>query len=783
MPELQAAVNTVLEHPVRLSTAKGPFRELLTGGEVVAFPAGRATEYTASSVHGVSLRQLLQLADEAVDPDRRDPPGRRTRVDGSRAVERITKKQHERMWTVARKVTRHLYPGAPADQILAKMEQVGSPYFVWDPRAGDGENGDWRLWLELVAAASSPGTRDQDVGTGRQLLDLAASHGLIGRTARHDESYQPVPPHWSSLYAQWRTALSGGNNDSTSSSLMRLLEGCARVGMTDPAGAPSEHWSRVIDEIDTLFDSEGTDAKRRYGIRKTYNELVGKKLIEGKRWKPAAGRNALQLVATRYCHAVAAAYGIDGPQPALRETAEAEEGSPRWGDWPWPGFEGLSGLVEGAYGLRRAIVHFTAPADVADEYDVPHRGVYPGQPIRGTSGFSARPWREATVELHLQRLLTYAGWVARERRIDFSAPGSDLRVLLAEDHLLAFRRDVLTRGVLSKNSLERIIKGLAQLASPFCEAVALTQDHEATALAMARVSALLSSPRQVDGKPSWARQLRNADRENQTVRRRRKAQHVEKSWTDSGNAARDAYEQLERIRDEALRQLEEMAGRTIAEQLHALESGSWKPTRAWARAVQDVLYWADQLVVPLRVSTSVKLLRSMRKESLDLSRGWAEIPARVMKSEDNGDFDGVYWTSAPSRYPRDLYRLFVARGGARQILRTDVSGRQHPTDFFYVPDVQHTDSLKLSADAFRAIVVRMVEACEPALSGVSIKGLKGALGTHFFRHAFGTRMVRAGLLDVAALYLHHADLTMLRRVYSAATAGNFDAGALIAARS
>jgi len=101
---------------------------------------------------------------------------------------------------------------------------------------------------------------------------------------------------------------------------------------------------------------------------------------------------------------------------------------------------------------------------------------------------------------------------------------------------------------------------------------------------------------------------------------------------------------------------------------------------------------------------------------------------------------------------------------------------------FYAPDIEacKKTTTRISAKSFRGIVRRGAKKAE-GVTGVSKQELKqaGVLGTHQFRHGFATRMVRAGLIEVAALYLHHRDTKMLREVYSAIDASHYDAGELL----
>lgn len=727
------------------------------------FKAGNQTEYSAP-VHRVSLADLIVIAEEHVVTDT-GRVGARAK-DASRKVESITASGLTNIRAMCGTVATFLGPGQDAGQVLS---QVGGEHFIWDA-----ENEEWSSFLRLVRRAVKAADIRKDtgyryVGAARTLLDLAATHGWIARTPRHQDGYEPVPAAWADLYNNWREKMAGEGLDRLRRSLMLLFEACARFD-EHPMDAA---WEVVIEHMEDWFRGANISSNERTSVRRTYRALRAQGLIAGPEWDGRARQReaGISLLAQSEIKWVAQRYGT-GPDG----TGEGLKAAIRRQHFPWKGWEAYEdGLVSGPYGLRRAVLFFTAGAGDARVLKLPSRATFPRVPIRGMTTRSEKAWRVATCATNLSALLHVAGWMARERDVDWSV--CDLRTLLDLDHLEAFLREAYAADdFITLRSAKDRVQVLARLASPYAEKVALDEEDESLADRMQRVSTKLSSPVAVDGEPSWMTTLKqDLTEENHEAVQRRKALRIEAVWTNQQTAADYAYRQLRRVRDFTLQALGTDYG-PLAEQGAAIERGDTAPfDRQWARRVRDALYWQDQLVVPLRAATSRRLNVRDRRHTPDYRRIYAHIDAKKMKSPGNGDFRPNY-THGADGYCRDLYRLYVMSGGAREVLITTSGQISRNIDAFYVPDLQRSSSERVTASVFRNIVRRVVRGAEDALEGVSFAELHEAhvLGTHFFRHAFATFMARNGRLEVAALYLHHANLDMLRRIYSATSAADYD---------
>jgi hypothetical protein len=754
MPQIQEPVKAITGATIR---SKDPlWAELLAEGHIVAWRGANRTEYSAPAP-ARSLADLLELAATAVDDSL--PPqsrGRRTSVDEARTVFALNTKAFTRIRTACNAIARYLQPDAKPAQYREVLSGVGTTHFVWDPSAGEGGAGDWRLMLDLVGRASADGTRYENVSAVRKLMDLAATHCWIPRSPRHDPDYQAVPTEWAPVYEEYRLALAGSGL-TVKAGLLALFEGCHRLGLY-PGDAD---WARVIEHMEDHFEAHRVASSRRSEVRRVYNALLSDRTVDGPVWDGRARQRSrgIVLVTAAGTSRIGELYGSDTAQEGLRTKPT------------WDGFDHLGGLVEGIYGLRRMITHFACEAAAAQAYGVPSRAEYPRVEIRKMGPRSKAAWRAETTSAALQNVLFYAGWLTREHGVEFTQEGSDLRVLLDEGYLRLFYDAVLRGEVGTKDRLRRVAQVLARVASPYLETTALDAGNVELADQMASVSAMLASPKA----SSWT-SLLTMSPEERIQRERRKALAVRRAWTRDGDLAEFAHDRLVVVRDELLRQISELAGYSLEKQVQLLSENTWHPTRQWARMVRDALYWQDQIVVPLRVSTSKRLDRSERVHASDFGRINAGIPAAKMKTPGNGDLDPNYAVPGACLYSRELYALYVMPGGARDILRTNAEGTLHSVAAFYVPDLATTNARRLDAAWFRDAVDRVVSSCEHVLGeGVTFASLKeaGALGTHFFRHAFATKMVRKGLADVAALYLHQKGTDMLRRVYDASGAGDF----------
>ena len=729
-----------------------------------------STDAAGSGV--VTGADLLAFAERHVNDHDEREPGRRATVHGSRQVWDISSKTLERIKTALYEVARHFEPEAgssPRRLRAALAGHVGPGLLTWDSQAGVGGAGDWRRFLELVTQAT--GGSKQYVGAARSLLDLAATHCVIPRTVRHDLDPASESGAWAELREDWIKAIRG-RSDRVHEGVGGLLDGCYRVGIDPTERLERKEWGRVIAHLEDHFDIEDIDPRLRSAIRGSYRALLDVKCIDGPQWDATKRRRdrGVMLISTGHLKQIAKDYGREGKQPGVAHASSAHATKQKVEEvHPWPGCEGHSGLIEGPFGLRAALLCFTAPQRVLNDLHLPSPSSWPRSHIRGLTGNSHRRWRIKTCQANLQLIFFYAGWLQRSKGIDFSQPEADLRVLLDEANVRAFFRAVCSGTVSTKNQLRRMLVLLARLASPFAEAVAVRLDATELADRFARVSALSNSSGTVDGFASLNRQI-SEDLEDTYDRSSEIAREVEDAWTDFQSLAEFAYDQMCCVRETLIRLIEQEGGGTLEELVSQVQDGSLQMSRRLAFLIRGALIWADQLQIPLRVATMSKVDLNDRTHNRRFERLRARIAGWKFKDGKKKPFRPNYRKRPASTYPQWLYRLYVMPGGARDVLRTDRRGVVHQVEAYYVPCLNSTGT-RLSEGAFNNIVRSALKAAldhDPeSLGGLRYDDLVANTSTHRFRHAFATKMVAAGLLDEAADCLRHSSTDMIKRVYSA----------------
>ena len=771
------------ESTVKPRLEKGPLKSLLSTGEVVSFRAGNRTRYMAAGLERVTLADLLRFAETCVDPSKKGRAGRRAGIHSSRDVHVISKTDLTRMKGACYPLAREIrgLSGGSTQELMVALQQIGPEAMVWDPNGGPGRAGDWTYLLVQVSRLKEGDANA--ISAMRKLLDLAATHCIIARSPRHDPAYSAVRSEWTEVYNRWRAHISG-RLDRVDQALIGLLQGCHRVGLDPRDELTHREWPTVIEAAESHFLASDTDTREAGAVRAAYRLLKAGGLIHGPEWdgRQRQQDEGVSLFSGSEIAAIAELYASDRAQEGIKTALKAKSKKDAGEDYrlpTWPDCEALEGLVEGPYGLRAALTCFTAPEDVLMELEIPSRSVYPGKQIRASSPRARARWRFGTVRKNLESLAFYFGWVQQNLDIDFSLPGNDLRVLFAERNLKAFWYAARFGDVTTDKRLHSIVIVLARLASPFGEGVAMRLKDVQQAQAFERVSAMLNSDKGIDGYPAWARTLKEEQKDSWSDRMKRKAQAVEAAWTRSHGDF--AFDRKEKVLNTLIGHIESMVGLPLEKQAELLARGELKVGRKWARTVLIAMLWADQLYVPLRTATIRKVDREDRHHNATYSWIWASIPPLKMKRGGGIPFEPNYRRDDDSEYPCALYRLYVIRNGARDILRTDANGRLHPVPAHYVPDVRRTESQRLTGANIRKLIragLRLALRCESnCLDGLTYADVSPVATPHSFRHAFGTKMVDLGLLQVAAHYLHHRSLDMVSQVYSAQNERDYDPGA------
>lgn len=780
LTELEEWIENEFGVEVDLHAHRDPLRSLIASGRIVRFQGGRYTEYT-TPVAPMAQLTLLDLARKAADQVDSEHDARKgSRSADERRVEVLTDSQYQHIKTACNCLGRHIAGERRdrGDDLHPALAEVGSEYLVWNPDAGKRGKGDWKKLLNLVEKSAPASSVSQYVGSVRNLMDLAATHGWVCRTPVHDRHYTAVPANWAPIYNRWREELRGQIGQ-LKTGLMALFEACHRHRQETPEGAD---WDEIIVRLEERFQANDIPSHERTVIRRTYRAARDAELLAGPEWdgRKFLNRNAISLVPAGDRRAIAVLFGQDGSQQAVR--AALNDTCVQWpGKWSQ-----YSGLVEGRYGMRKWLLYATAPSSKAEVLDVPDRGIYPRDRIRGTSSRSDRGWSIATVEVRLEHLCQFAGWVAKNHDVDWSE--ADLTTLFRENHLRGYKAYMEEERDVALKTMMKYFGSLARIASPYLEWVAWNSGEEELADRMAFLSKLISSPDSVvDGGKSWIARWKSQDTGDRVERLRRVAKRVERTWTRSGKVAPYAYIQLRRVLASQQELLREDYG-PLSEQVAAIGSGFErvdgvdgtyaKFDRKWARRVRDLIYWADQVVVPLRVGTSVRLDRVDRREDPSFTHLRAAIHRDKRKTSSPEIFRPNYYRENGG-YPVDLYRLYVMPGGARERLLTLSNGRIVDADAHYVHDLKGgAKTARKSPDTFRSLTRRVVrtllerrpEALSPGLTKpITYEELMRpdhVLATHMFRHAYARYWVREQEdLHTASSYLDHSDHSMLLDVY------------------
>lgn len=787
MPELADAlgVDQLLAHAQ-------PMRGLIADGTVAKFGASSATQYAVSGVWALTLYDLGTRAAICENPDLKLQAGRRSKVGEHRAIEEVNPRQMRQISATLGKIAL-LLGGKGADRDpesrAAALRQIGVEHFAWDENGGDGGEGDWTRFIELAERASlhkDPGGKsaDDDKGAARLLLDLSATHGWIAKTGKHAEGFERIPGEWASLYDQWRELLrkewakgkktragkrAPGN---TKQALMELMGACSALGMHPQ----SAEWKTVLRHLEARWEANDTPSHVQTWARRAYRDLRAKKCIQGPAL-PNGGTHRKSLVPNKLVKRVARAYGADR-NGHEKDTMWVEPEESVWNDW----LPLARGLAEGEFGLRQFLVYQCVfSGRQAEAYGVPERAVWPNSPVRDTNTKRAeRAWRAGSIQIHLKRLMQYAGWLQRERGVDFSKPENDLRVLLDEEHLKEYSKSVNRGKVSTLWQFYWVVSVLARIASPYLEAVAKGLGEEELMHRMNRVGRMLDSSDGVDGKKSWKKDI-GAQLPSQDEIVKAQARRTRKALTQEGKLGEHGYEVLVKIRDALVDRMGiEAGGLTLDQQIEAIQRGV-RFSREWARRCEEAQYVQDQLIAPLRSKT----LRGMRSDMRKWTglqpwegRHYAEYPHWLMKGgrqfhpeylrADDNHPESEAWTLWDPR----VFGLYRMDGGAREILLTRADGTLWPSDRFYVPDVQtpqgHLDenNAVLSGSMLAYIRRRFFEATRHVTGLPGWRELQKAGGTanHCFRHAFGSYWAPKNL-HFAKTMLHHADVRTTERWY------------------
>ena len=253
--------------------------------------------------------------------------------------------------------------------------------------------------------------------------------------------------------------------------------------------------------------------------------------------------------------------------------------------------------------------------------------------------------------------------------------------------------------------------------------------------------------------------------------RRQVAQAVERLY-QKATGQESAYVGMWTIFRSARRELLDRLGLAKSSELSDVS-----PEYIWKEAgklLRDLVYYQDQLMVPLRALTSTLITMGMRDPDMG-----AYYPAGVFKVVANGDMEVRYSTpEGAGPYDLHLWHAYSQPGGVREL---ELARRGEATDAVYVAFGHEKLQVSRNADGEKMLTGRrhlFVWAVRRVLEAARLGGMEldpqflideGVATTHPCRHAVATWLCAEGRLEEAAMLLRHSNLNMIRKVYSGPT--------------
>lgn len=705
---------------------------------------------------GVTLQRVLDQAASCVEAAHVAASGPRTRGKSAadRRIERLSPSQYAKARTAAAIAAEACSP----EHDPKATGSVGVQALEWDPDAGTWALVDRvRTWSRQHRMASPAATAAHVEGI-TVLLDLAATHGWIGRQPVHAGAFTTHAAEWE----LWIDTIlpdvgAAALSPSAVARLVAGLRGLAQVATLlsmSPTGAID--WPRVAAAL--VAERSSTEpCLSREALRlsvSAYNRLLDHglapgDLIGGRR----AGRTRDGLVSMN----------------AIRAAVERGD----WSGWCDGHGRRYAALLDGPYGLPRFIEWLDArvPPSVLAERGLPAR--MPSD--RSDSSAMRRairkrkaghPWFERRVSSLIQRLKQInvaAGVAARVLGVDWTCVSLDAR-RLADVHLVRrYARDWATElravdGHAYSVQVARVVEALAHLAAPFASGVAhILNDRDAERTMLDAHATLAPLVEEHLPPPDHGAALE------------RKVAH----WTE-GDPER-ADQRLAALETQLrARVIRKAGGMSISAQIDAVRGGtlSVRDAFAWRCAVRDAAAFITWRRIPMRGHNLGALVLGEEWHAYG-SRPWegairvsvtghgrmkTSEPLQAWLIKHAGDED------AERLLPRDMLELYLMPSGAREQLLCD-GGTQHTSRYVFVSDSRTCGRAAaregriergLPWTSCSAAFERWIHR-EGAHIGVdAARAPRGATRGHILRHLGATIWESRGLPEYARALLGHA---------------------------
>jgi hypothetical protein len=640
----------------------------------------------------ISLAELLQLAESSVSEDISLTRGRRG-AGAARNVEQITKNQLDRIRTLTRSLAK-----AVAGDKRRLADVSDQALWSWD----DTGIGEWTLAEIVTKLASLHGWANvsQHVGAAKVMLDLAATHGLLPRSARHSTLWTCHAAEWEDHIQKWAGRIlrrSGGRSRRKVVQGARTLALYAtRRGELSPL---STDWVAIRDQMIAERKRDAITADIYTWARYVYRRIRVMRRIVGSEWNTQADQR-VALVDTR----------------TVAESAEgAPGGTPDFSSWRCrTSGQHPAALICGAvqedgsdegngYGLRPWVMWATAPmqADLIALRLPPREWPTPTDRQRVLIARDPNYLRlePSVAEQRLHLFALVAGWAEEREGIDWST--TDLRGLV--DHGLVLRWGRATAKKTNKSAMvSATCFALATLASPFLEAQAIRRGDLASAEyfrdAAGKLKAQGAEWRDEDGPKDIAA--------------------IEAAW-DNG-ADEGGWVRLEKLRQECIADAAWRAGgRTLQEQIEHIRSGQDGWGERWAVAIRMAVLLTLLRRIPLRVRAVSGLMMKM----------WVSRPAgEWAQASSLAPWEGAIQIVAPSRLTKSKkpYRPYLIPARRVGDLRRESDLNRALLELYFMPSGARDEILSVCTYEYRAgervVVSRVIHSSEYVFPALARRG-------------------------------------------------------------
>lgn len=729
----------------------------------------------------VTLAGLLAFAEAHKDEDKSSARRGRSTFEDRLALETLTSSQHEKIKTAAGLVADYAGDGDP--------EAVGMEWFSWDPTGGPEGRGDWSILVQVADWADDrsrrkkeakgekwtrkkgKSTRDAAVTGMRNLLDLAANHGLLERSEHFAAEFETYAGEWAPEVAAWVDEVVERNDGTAPRKIRKGVRILALyASRRNEFSLDATNWEAVRSDVEAAHASGELSKQQRDAARYVWRRTPG--LQEALPWETIRDRRT-------------------GLVPNAAITAVVEERD--FSGWVDASGEPLTELVDGEFGLRKWVDWATLPGEELDLRGLPPRE-WPRPTDKQTKymeewrqkGKDAFRCADSTLRSRLERINLLAGWAAERGKFDGGERGLD--ALCAPDLMAEYSRWRARQAAKDGYDPEAeaedrtfgragLARALAKIASPYLEAVALQRGDTDRADTLQEHSSVLKK---------YA--YRQQSIENQC----KDIQEIYAAWSAGG---RDGYLKLIDLCDLFVEEAEAEAGLSLEEAVEAIEAGEYRPNLSWAIAIRGAVLVNVLRKVPLRAKTTSLLtledwhnLATRPEEFGRELKEWEgaiqlRIPGHKMKGRRK--FEPAYIQEEHVGDPhhetmarRLILRAYFMDGGARdRLLETDEGRKTSPYVFPACAakgrgkdgedreEGERWKQASISAWFHRNVAKR---AADLDLDLNRLDQQYGALGLHVIRLLYGSHFVQTHPLQTS-LMLSHQSMEFTVKLYSGLT--------------